>query len=88
MEKRISPEEAVKDFLKNVLPTLFEGESRYKNKNYNRIKQLEYAVEGRGKKKFTATWAEIILNEFAPGRYVFEHQVTVIVKAGVIPEAK
>ena len=80
MERELTPEQAVQDFIDNVLPHLFEGESRYRNKRYNRIKQLEYALQGRGKKKFSATWAEAVLSEFAPDRYRMEQHVVFYIK--------
>ncbi len=86
MKKTMSVGEAVDDFAQNVFPNLFK-EGRKGNNGYYRVKNLLYAraAEVRGespRRRVTADWAQSILNDYAPGRYTFQHHTTVTLNDG------
>ena len=78
----VSIEDATRDFLRHILPTLFPEGVRKNVRNYARIKNLQYALtakdEGRKvKKELSEKWARDILTEFAPERYEFTTSVII-----------
>jgi hypothetical protein len=75
MEQYMTPEEAAHDFFENVFPVRFPKGARY-GRDYNRAKQLLYALRGSSRRAITSSWIRSVLDEYAPGRYVWRQFVT------------